>query len=269
MLLANGCRTSPDRGGRPRSSDLLARAYRACDPSRRTTASSVLEFVADVRPLYVETNLAIVPDAGLGRHQSESAGGDGHGSRRGIHVLRLRRTWGWNTESTSGSPIRRRISRKASRLCSRIAIPARAHRRRRPRPRGTAISIGEQSAHGSARCFGSCCRRAFKSGPPEPADLAQITAIQATAPEASQWQAPDYLAFDCQVATLDGQIAGFVVSRPVGDQEREILNVAVRPDLRRLGSPPSCCGPRWRAGRARISWKSASPTPRPGSFMSG
>jgi ribosomal-protein-alanine N-acetyltransferase len=70
--------------------------------------------------------------------------------------------------------------------------------------------------------------------PGEPADLEQIAAIQATAPEASQWQAPDYLTFDCQVATLDGQIAGFVVSRSVGNQEREILNVAVRPDLRRL-----------------------------------
>ena len=67
------------------------------------------------------------------------------------------------------------------------------------------------------------------------ADLDQITAIQATAPEASQWQTPDYLTFDCHVAVLDGQIAGFVVSRTVGDREREILNVAVRPDLRRLG----------------------------------
>ena len=66
------------------------------------------------------------------------------------------------------------------------------------------------------------------------ADLDQITAIQATAPEASQWQTPDYLTFDCQVAMLDGQIAGFVVSRTVGDGEREILNVAVRPDLRRM-----------------------------------
>lgn len=65
-------------------------------------------------------------------------------------------------------------------------------------------------------------------------DIGQIAAIQATAPEASQWQTADYLTFDCQVATLDGQIAGFAVSRTVGDREREILNVAVRPDLRRL-----------------------------------
>jgi len=30
-------------------------------------------------------------------------------------------------------------------------------------------------------------------------------------------------------------VAGFVVSRAVADREREILNIAVRPDLRRAG----------------------------------
>jgi ribosomal-protein-alanine N-acetyltransferase len=65
-------------------------------------------------------------------------------------------------------------------------------------------------------------------------DLGEISAIQASASEASQWQAQDYLGFDCRVAILEGRIAGFVVSRPVADQEREILNVAVHPDFRRL-----------------------------------
>ncbi len=66
-------------------------------------------------------------------------------------------------------------------------------------------------------------------------DIDQITAIQATAPEASQWLPRDYLTFDCQVAELEGQIAGFLVSRRVADGEREILNVAVHPEFRRLG----------------------------------
>jgi ribosomal-protein-alanine N-acetyltransferase len=65
-------------------------------------------------------------------------------------------------------------------------------------------------------------------------DIPELTAIQATAPEASQWHAGDYLAFDCQVALLDGKIAGFVVSRQVAEKEREILNVAVDPAFRRL-----------------------------------
>ncbi len=66
-------------------------------------------------------------------------------------------------------------------------------------------------------------------------DLAQISAIQATALEASQWQPGDYLAFDCRVAVRQGKLAGFVVSRQVADKEREILNIMVHPDFRRLG----------------------------------
>ena len=65
-------------------------------------------------------------------------------------------------------------------------------------------------------------------------DIEAMAAIQATAPEASQWQAADYLAFDCQVALIDGRIAGFIVSRRVAAGEREILNVAVDPAHRRL-----------------------------------
>ncbi|MGD0137069.1 MAG: GNAT family N-acetyltransferase, partial [Bryobacteraceae bacterium] len=65
-------------------------------------------------------------------------------------------------------------------------------------------------------------------------DLLQITAIQRTAPESSQWEAQDYLAFDCQVAEQDDCIAGFLVSRSVADKEREILNIAIHPDFRRL-----------------------------------
>jgi ribosomal protein S18 acetylase RimI-like enzyme len=66
-------------------------------------------------------------------------------------------------------------------------------------------------------------------------DLAQISAIQGTSSEASQWLPADYLAFDCEVALLDGKVAGFLVSRQVTDSEREILNIAVHADLRRLG----------------------------------
>jgi len=65
-------------------------------------------------------------------------------------------------------------------------------------------------------------------------DIPEISAIQATALEASQWRAEDYLSFDCQVALVEGRIAGFVVSRRVDEKEREILNVAVHPDFRRL-----------------------------------
>jgi ribosomal-protein-alanine N-acetyltransferase len=70
-------------------------------------------------------------------------------------------------------------------------------------------------------------------------DLPDISTIQQTSPESSQWEAQDYLAFDCHVALVDDstsghRIAGFLVSRSVADKEREILNIAIHPDFRRL-----------------------------------
>jgi ribosomal-protein-alanine N-acetyltransferase len=70
--------------------------------------------------------------------------------------------------------------------------------------------------------------------PATESDVPELTAIQRTAPESSQWLSRDYLTFDCQVALLDRRIAGFLVSRAVAAQEREILNIAVHPDFRRL-----------------------------------
>ena len=68
-----------------------------------------------------------------------------------------------------------------------------------------------------------------------PADLPEIIQIQGTSPEASQWTAQDYFAYDCHVAVLDGKVCGFLVSRRLADKEREILNVAVHTEKRRLG----------------------------------
>jgi [ribosomal protein S18]-alanine N-acetyltransferase len=67
------------------------------------------------------------------------------------------------------------------------------------------------------------------------ADLAGIAAIQAASPEASRWSPADYLNHDCRVAILDGRVAGFLVTRQTVEAEREILNLAVDPALRRRG----------------------------------
>ena len=66
-------------------------------------------------------------------------------------------------------------------------------------------------------------------------DLPAIARIQSAAPEASQWDPRDYLAFECRVAVEEGLVAGFVVARPVAEAEWEILNLAVAPDARRRG----------------------------------
>ncbi len=192
----------------------------------------LLEFVADVRPLYIETNLAIVPtlvSAGTNLKVLEalamrravistSSGCAGLGLEHGINIwiADTPQDFAQGIETLLGDrDLRERIAARGSALVERnFDWPA----------------VGEKQR----ALLRELLPPRVQIRPAEAADLPQIAAIQATAPEASQWQAPDYLAFDCQVATLDGQIAGFVVSRSVGNQEREILNVAVRPDLRRL-----------------------------------
>jgi ribosomal-protein-alanine acetyltransferase len=70
-------------------------------------------------------------------------------------------------------------------------------------------------------------------------DLSAILAIQQGSPEASQWDAASYLGYSLKVAIYQDQVAGFLVSRPLGhpseSEECEILNLAVSPDFRRLG----------------------------------
>lgn len=48
------------------------------------------------------------------------------------------------------------------------------------------------------------------------------------------WNAADFFRYDCAVAEIEGQVAGFIVSRSV-HLEREILNLAVAPEWRRRG----------------------------------
>lgn len=66
-------------------------------------------------------------------------------------------------------------------------------------------------------------------------DLPFISEIQAAAPDASQWNPRDYLAYECSVAERDGLVLGFLVIRAVAEREWEILNLAVAPGVRRQG----------------------------------
>ena len=71
--------------------------------------------------------------------------------------------------------------------------------------------------------------------PANAADLDRLREIQAACPEASPWNPLDY---DCLVGQAPGlptHIAGFLVSRQIAAEEREILNVAVDPIFRRQG----------------------------------
>jgi ribosomal-protein-alanine acetyltransferase len=68
------------------------------------------------------------------------------------------------------------------------------------------------------------------------ADLPAIARIQAASPEASHWDPGGYLAYDLWVAVEGDRIAGFLVSRPLGQGEGELLNLAVEPEFRRRGA---------------------------------
>lgn len=193
----------------------------------------LLEFIADVRPLYVETNIVVVPtlvSAGTNLKVIEamamqravvstSSGCAGLGLQHGINI--------WIADSPEAFAEALETLLGDRDLRQRIAAAARQH--------------VEQSF--DWRLIGQRQRAVLKELMPsrvlirdaEPRDLVQISAIQGTASEASHWQPHDYLAFHCQVAILDGNVAGFLVSRQAGEGEREILNLAVHPDFRRLG----------------------------------
>ena len=71
----------------------------------------------------------------------------------------------------------------------------------------------------------------------EARDLEQVAAIQAACPEAADWDVADYLEHEFLVAVegpgSGATITGFLVSRTVAQDEREILNLAVAPEFRR------------------------------------
>jgi len=193
----------------------------------------LLEFVRDVRPLYVEANLVLVPtlvSAGTNLKVLEAmameravvsthSGCAGLGLQHGVNV--------WIADEAVDFANAIRTLSQNQELRKQIAAAGRAHVER---------NFGWQEIGARQR---SLIRRLLPSRiqmrRAGAGDLGEISVIQASAAEASQWQAQDYLAFDCRVAMFEGRIAGFVVSRQVGDREREILNVAVHPDFRRLG----------------------------------
>jgi ribosomal protein S18 acetylase RimI-like enzyme len=192
----------------------------------------LLEFVRDVRPLYVEANLVVVPtlvSAGtnlkvLEAMAMERAVVSTSSGCAGLELEHDVNVWIADKPEDFANSIRTLFHNHE--LRRQFAVAGRVHVER---------NFGWREIGTRQRAL---IRRLLPSRiqirPAGPSDLAEISAIQASASEASQWQAQDYLAFDCRVAILEGRIAGFVVSRQVADQEREILNVAVHPEFRRL-----------------------------------
>jgi len=69
----------------------------------------------------------------------------------------------------------------------------------------------------------------------EAGDLEAVAAIQSASPQASHWLVSDYLQYEFTVAVSGGAVAGFLVWRPLAEDECEVLNLAVAPEFRRQG----------------------------------
>ena len=190
-------------------------------------------FVSDVRPLYIECNLVLVPtlvSAGTNLKVLEamamqravvstSSGCAGLGLTHGENV------WISDDPAAFASAIVELLKNREMRR--RIAAAGRDHVERH---------FGWAAIGGQERTLiRQLTLRPFQLRPATADDVDQIWAIQEAAPESSHWHREDYLAFDCVVAEESGRVTGFLVSRETVPGEREILNIAVHPEFRRLG----------------------------------
>ena len=193
----------------------------------------LLGFIADVAPLYIEANLIIVPtlvSAGtnlkvLEAMAMERAIISTPSGCAGLGLEHGRDIWIANSATEFVSGIDSLLN--DGELRHNIAAAGRLH----AETNFGWHAIGARQRSMLRELAGSAVRIRRAS----PADLPEIIQIQGTSPEASQWTAQDYFAYDCHVAVLDGKVCGFLVSRRLADKEREILNVAVHPEKRRLG----------------------------------
>jgi len=77
--------------------------------------------------------------------------------------------------------------------------------------------------------------------PATPADAAALAAIELESFPDPSWTDDDFLRYDCIVAEIGTIVGGFLVSREISSgtadtpPEREILNLAIKPEFRRLG----------------------------------
>ncbi|HXP85677.1 MAG TPA: GNAT family N-acetyltransferase [Bryobacteraceae bacterium] len=191
------------------------------------------EFVADVRPLYQETNVVVVPtleSAGTNVKVLEALAMERAviSTASGCAGLDLEhRETAWIADSAAGlaEGIRTLLDDFALRL--HIARAGRRHAERQFDWR--AIGARQRALYSELLGDSVQIRPAWLD------DLEAMAQIQAASPDASQWRIEDYLAHDCLVALTDGRVTGFLAIRTVPPSEHEILNLAVDPAHRRRG----------------------------------
>jgi ribosomal protein S18 acetylase RimI-like enzyme/glycosyltransferase involved in cell wall biosynthesis len=191
----------------------------------------ILEFVADVRPLYYEANIVAVPtleSAGTNIKVLEAmameravisttSGCAGLGAEHGVNI------WIADTAADFAAGITKLLDDDA--LRAKIASAGRRHVEKQFDWRSIGLRqralLRELAGH------------PVEIRPATHADLAAIAGIQNASPQAAQWTPESYLDHDCRVAVLHSQVVGFLAIRATAPEEREILNLAVEPASRR------------------------------------
>jgi ribosomal-protein-alanine acetyltransferase len=193
----------------------------------------LLGFVREVRPLYLEANLVIVPtqvSAGTNLKVLEAMAMDRavistSSGCAGLGLEHGRSIWVADGAEAFAGGIARLF--EDLELRGRIAFAARRIAEER---------FGWES-------LGAAQRSLFKElSRPRPIlraagerDLPDLDRIQRASPEAVIWEPVSYLFYNSLVAEIGGRVAGFVVWRKVNDEESEILSLVVDPAFRRRG----------------------------------
>ncbi len=193
----------------------------------------LLGFVRDVRPLYAEANLVIVPTP-------VSAGTN----LKVLEAMAMERAVVSTSCGCAGLELEHRasvwIADTAAEFAQGVATLIRDPDLRHTLARTARLHA---EAHFDWKTLGelqtSLWHELASAGlvirPATAQDLPGIQRIQGASPEAVVWDPASYLSYDCRVAALREYIAGFVVTRSVAAGEAEILNLAVDPKLRRHG----------------------------------
>ncbi len=193
----------------------------------------MLEFVRNVRPLYVEANIVLVPtleSAGtnlkvLEAMAMERAVVSTSTGCAGLGLVHGESVWIANTGAEFAQGVARLAEEPELRTRLVAAAKAVAHERFDWKRVGTP----------QRRLLRELLRPSYTLRAGAPGDLERVGQIQAASPEAAQWNPVRYLDYDFEVAEVEGRVAAFLVARETAPGENEILNLAVDPAYRRRG----------------------------------
>ncbi len=203
-------------------------------PLARTAQGVELKaFVADVRPLYEEANIVLVPTL-------VSAGTN----VKVLEAMAMERAIVSTTSGCGGIPVENGIhvliadgADAFARAILRLASDYSLRRQLAQNARGLVerqfdwSTLGQMQRELLSEILPD--RITVRSG--TLADVARVREIQLEALPGSRWDPDNYLQHEFYVGVIDGEIAGFLVARKTAPDEREILNVAVAANYRRLG----------------------------------